>query len=261
MFYLASYAFINVAFTLENLCFRYPDSNREILKNISLRLGPGMTGIAGPTASGKSTLCRVLARLYPVEDGMLYLGAVDANQVAVQHLQGLIGYVAQEPFLFSSTIGDNISFGRPGVAQEEIEQAARMAAIHDEISLLPSGYDSLLGERGVNLSGGQRQRIGLARALLCNRPILIVDDGLSAVDVETEQRILENLSAWLAGKTVLWVSQRIKQLSRADRVVVLEKGSVTGIGSLEQLVKENRFLSRIALRQSLQNNRLETAPE
>jgi ATP-binding cassette subfamily B protein len=237
---------------LQNLSFTYPNTEQKILDGITLEIKPGILGITGPTGCGKTTLCQVLARMYTVDDTMYLAGNLDVNQLTPQSVQAEISYVSQEPILFSDSIKNNINFGRPNADIEMITQAARAAAIHEEIMSLPDGYESRIGERGVNLSGGQRQRIALARALVCQRQILLIDDGLAAVDTGTEQDILANNIPLLKGKTVIWVSQRVKQLARAERILVLNQGKIDDLGSFDELVVSNAFLSKISRRQGLQ---------
>jgi len=239
------------SFTLHNLSFSYPGSDRKILHSINLEITPGILGITGPTGCGKTTLCQILARIYPVKDNTLFIGNTDVNELTPESVQALISFVSQEALLFSSSLRDNIAFGNPDAGMDLIEKAARAAAIHDEIMTLPKGYDSMIGEKGVTLSGGQRGRVALARALLCDRPVIIIDDGLAAVDTGTEQEILNNITPWLVGKTVLWVSQRVKQLAGTDRLLVLDQGKVSDIGSYDELVVRNAFLKEISQRQHL----------
>ncbi len=239
------------SFTLHNLSFSYPGSDRKILHSINLEITPGILGITGPTGCGKTTLCQILARIYPVKDNTLFIGNTDVNELTPESVQALISFVSQEALLFSSSLRDNIAFGNPDAGMDLIEKAARAAAIHDEIMTLPKGYDSMIGEKGVTLSGGQRGRVALARALLCDRPVIIIDDGLAAVDTGTEQEILNNITPWLVGKTVLWVSQRVKQLAGTDRLLVLDQGKVSDIGSYGELVVRNAFLKEISQRQHL----------
>jgi ATP-binding cassette subfamily B protein len=188
--------------------------------------------------------------MFPVAHGTLFAGDKDVNQLNPESVQQNISYVGQEPLLFSSTIAENIAFGVPDATREAITAAAKAAAIHDEIINLADGYDSYIGEKGVNLSGGQRQRIAFARALACDRRIMIIDDALAAVDTATEQVILDNVIPLLHGKTVIWVSQRIKQLSKVDRLLVLEDGKVSSLGDYHDLCKTDPFLKEIHHRQS-----------
>jgi len=244
-------------FHLRNLSFSYPGSDRVILQSINLDISKGILGITGPTGCGKTTLCQVLARVFPVPDNTLFIGNTDINKLSPESVQTLISFVSQEALLFSSSLRDNIAFGNPHAGMDLIEKAARAAAIHDEIMNLPEGYDSLIGEKGVTLSGGQRGRVALARALLCDRPVIIIDDGLAAVDTGTEQEIINNIAPWLSGKTVLWVSQRVKQLSISDRLLVMDHGKISDIGCYNELVLRNSFMKEISQRQQLsreQNN-------
>ena len=176
-----------------------------------------------------------------MDDGRVFFGGHDVNCLSLDSVRSSMGYVGQEPIVFSDTISANISLGRPEAGREEIEAAARHAAIHEDILTLPAGYDTIIGERGVKLSGGQRQRLALARALLCDRPILLVDDGLSAVDVATEHEIFAGLRGQLRGKTVVIVSNRVKLLSMTDRVIILDEGRIASIGTHDQLVRANSF--------------------
>jgi ATP-binding cassette, subfamily B, multidrug efflux pump len=228
-------------FSLRSLTFSYPSSPEPVLTGITLELGPGIHGVAGRTGSGKSSLCKVLARLYPVDDGRIFFGGRDVNTLPVDYVRSSIGYVGQEPIVFSDTISANIALGRPEAGRDEIETAARHAAIHDDILTFPKGYDTLIGERGIKLSGGQRQRLALARALLCDRPILLIDDGLSAVDVATEHEVFAGLRSQLREKTVLIVSNRIKLLSMTDRTMILDEGRIVQIGTHSELLRDNAF--------------------
>jgi ATP-binding cassette, subfamily B, multidrug efflux pump len=228
-------------FSLRSLTFSYPSSTQPVLRDITLEIGPGIHGVAGRTGSGKSSLCRILARLYPVRDGQVFFGGRDVNCLPLGCIRSSLGYVGQEPIVFSDTIGANIRLGRPDADQHEIEIAARHAAIHDDIINFPDGYNTLIGERGIKLSGGQRQRLALARALLCDRPILLIDDGLSAVDVATEHEVFAGLRSQLQKKTVLIVSNRIKLLSMTDHIIILDEGRIVSDGTHTQLVRENTF--------------------
>ncbi len=236
-------------FVFDHLRFTYPGTDRPALQDICLEIGPGITGLTGPTGSGKSTLCRLLLRLYPVPDRTLFLDGHDVNTLSIAAVRGLIAYVGQEVVLFSDTVANNIAFGRSGAGQEEIEAAAKAAAVHEDIMGFSDGYQTMVGERGVRLSGGQQQRIALARALLADRPVLLIDDGLSAIDVDTEQRVLAGIRAHLQGRTVLIVSHRINVLATADRIVVLEEGRIRARGSHRQLLAESGFYRAMMDRQ------------
>ncbi len=236
-------------FSLRGLTFSYPSSLQPVLKDISLEIGPGIHGVAGRTGSGKSSLCKVLARIYPISDGQVFFSDRDVNTLPLETVRSSIAYVGQEPVLFSESIGANIALGKPDATAEEIESAARHAAIHEDIVAFSKGYDTLIGERGVKLSGGQRQRLALARALLCDRPILLIDDGLSAVDVATEHEVFAGLKNLLAGKTVVIVSNRIKLLSMTDHILIMEEGEIVCDDSHDALIEENDFYRAMYLKQ------------
>jgi len=238
-------------FHCQGLSFTYRETSHPALEQVDLRLYPGITGLTGPTGSGKSTLCKLLTRQYPVDPGMLFLDGRDVNQLPLHWVRRQIAYVSQDPVLLSWTIGENIRLGAPEATDAEVEEAARLAALHEDILQFPEGYDTRLGERGVNLSGGQKQRLALARALVCRRPILILDDGLSALDVETEEEIFRNLRARLEGRTVLLVSHRLKVLQLAASIVILEQGRVTDRGQHGELLARNAFYRAVARRQGL----------
>lgn len=225
-----------VTIRLSGLEFSYASSSQPALAGINVNFASGLHGITGRTGSGKTTLCKLLIRLYPVHDNHLLLNDQDVNTLPVEYVRAHIGYVSQEPVLFSDTIRANIALGRPSATTAEIEEVAHIAAIYQDIAEFPDRFDTQIGERGVTLSGGQRQRLALARALLCDRPLLVIDDGLSAVDVATEHVILQNLQQQLIGKTVIIVSNRIKLLSLTDRILVLEEGRIIHDGSHRQLL-------------------------
>lgn len=250
---------VQPGFRLTNLTFTYPSGQAPVLQNLSLELGPGIHGITGRTGSGKSTLCRLLVRLYPLADGMLTFGGLEVNHLPLAYLRSHIGYVGQEPVLFSDTIAANIALGRPDATREEIVRAAANAAIHEDILSLKDGYDTLIGERGVKLSGGQRQRLALARALLCDRPVLIIDDGLSAVDVATEHEVFAGLKRHFQGKTVVIVSNRIKLLSMTDHIIILANGTVQSEGDHDHLLATNSLYQTMFEKQMQQDSQGEVA--
>lgn len=235
---------------LHQCTFTYPGTANPVLQECSLTVEPGITGLIGPTGSGKSTLCHILTRIYPVPDKTYMVNERDVNDLRCADVRSLIAYVPQEGVLFSDTVAANIAFGKPEARREEIEEAARAAAIHDEILSMESGYDTRIGEKGIRLSGGQRQRIALARALLLDRPILIIDDGLSAVDTETEQIILRRLTHYCRGKTCLMISHRIAQLVMAQRLLVMENGRIVDAGSHSELLERNLFYRTIHAHQT-----------
>ena len=236
------------SYRCQGLDFTFPAGDRPALTNIELTIGPGLTGLTGRTGSGKSTLCQLLLRLYPVPDGRLFFRGVDVNRLEQAAVRQQIGYVGQEPVLFADTIARNIAFGNPEASPDQIEAAARAAAIDEDIRGFVGGYGAIIGERGVKLSGGQRQRLALARALLCDRPMLIIDDALSAIDVETEQQVLRGILAAIQGKTVLIVSHRINVLRHCDRIVLLDEGRIVAQGGHQDLLA-NPFYQAMAEKQ------------
>lgn len=240
---------VSSGFKARDLTFSYPDSSTAQLSNICFDVESGIIGIAGKTGSGKTTLCKLLIRLYPVAYHTLFYGEIDVNKIPFEQLRSQIAYVGQEPILFSDTIRANISFGIDDPSSEKIIAAARDADIHEEILSFSNGYDTIVGERGVTLSGGQRQRLALARALLYDRPVLVVDDGLSAVDTATENNIVSALRRRFSGKTVFIVSNRLKLLSMTDRILILEEGQLIDEGNHHTLLQRNSFYQAMHLKQ------------
>ncbi len=230
---------------IRNLTFAYPFSNTDILKDISVEIKPGITGIVGRTGSGKTTLCNLIARIYPVKAGTIFIDKVDINELSIEQIRSSIAYVPQEAIIFSDTIAANIAIGKPDATLEEIERAARFASIHDEIAKMPEKYDTRVGEKGVRLSGGQKQRIAIARAFLLDRPILIIDDALSAVDVETEQNIVNSIAKHVRFKTCILVSHRVLPLALASQIVVMDNGKIVDMGSHSDLLNRNLFYSTV----------------
>jgi ATP-binding cassette subfamily B multidrug efflux pump len=230
---------------MHDLSFRYAGQQEAALTGISLEITPGLLGIVGRTGSGKTTLCQLLARLYPVPDRTIFLEDIDVNRLTLAEVREKIAYVPQEAMLFSDTIRANIAFGRPEAGLAEIEEAARAAGIHEEIVEFQEGYESRVGEKGLLLSGGQRQRIALARALLLARPIVIIDAGLSAVDTDTEHRIIANFHRWLPGRTCIMVSHRVAPLLEADRIIVMERGRIVAQGAHRELLGLSPFYRTI----------------
>lgn len=236
-------------FKAVGLNFSYPGSSTRQLENINFEVQSGIIGIAGKTGSGKTTLCKLLVRLYPVEDGQLFYGGIDVNRLPIDQIRSDIGYVGQEPVLFSDSIRTNIALSNSDMPAEAVVHAARNSDIHQEIGEFTKGYDTIIGERGITLSGGQRQRISLARALVADRPVLVIDDGLSAVDTATENHIISGLREQLQAKTVFIVSNRIKLLSMTDRILVFDNGRLDDDGRHEELVERNSFYQAMHLKQ------------
>jgi ABC-type transport system involved in Fe-S cluster assembly fused permease/ATPase subunit len=227
---------------LQDVRFGY-ESDREILKGVSVQAGAGQTlAIVGSTGSGKSTIGRLLFRFYDVIGGSLTIDGQDVRDVTQESLHAAIGVVPQDTVLFNETIGYNIGYGKAGASQEEIEQAARDAQIHDFIISLPQGYETQVGERGLKLSGGEKQRVGIARTLLKNPPILLLDEATSALDTDTEQEIKDALERASEGRTVLTIAHRLSTVAEADLIVVLEQGEVVEQGSHEALLaRDGRY--------------------
>jgi len=242
---------VNGKIEYKNLNFGYEET--PILENVNLTIHPRTTlGILGQTGSGKTTLVRLIPHLYPIPSGQLFIDGQDINEYQLSSLRKQIGYVTQDTFLFSDTIHNNIAFAAPEVSREEVVRAAEIAAIHDEILEFPDGYDSYLGERGINLSGGQKQRVSIARAILANPKILILDDAFSALDTYTEENILQNLKKIFPDKTVILISHRISTLQNADHIVVLDQGKIIEEGSHEELLQQDGLYAHIHQKQLLE---------
>jgi ATP-binding cassette subfamily B protein len=229
---------------LRGVGFRH--GNRRILEDINLKIRPGeMIGLVGPSGAGKSTLVNLICRFYDVLDGAILVDGVDIRSFPISEYRQHIGIVLQEPFLFFGTIAENISYGNPGATRAEIVAAARAARAHEFILRFADGYDSLVGERGQSLSGGERQRISIARALLIDPTILILDEATSSVDTETEREIQAALDNLIKGRTTIAIAHRLSTLRKADRVVVLEDGRVSEIGPHRELVGHSGTYSRL----------------
>ena len=222
---------------MEGVSFRY--GSRTVIRNLSLDIRPGeMIGLVGHSGSGKSTLVNLLCRFYDVSEGAIRIDGTDIRRVGVADFRRHIGLVLQEPFLFFGTIAENIAYGKPGATRAEIVAAARAAHAHEFILRLPQGYDSLVGERGQGLSGGERQRISIARALLIDPRILILDEATSSVDTETEKEIQKALDNLVQGRTTIAIAHRLSTLRKADRLVVMDRGQVVEIGPHDELMAQ-----------------------
>ncbi|MCU0568107.1 MAG: ABC transporter ATP-binding protein/permease [Oculatellaceae cyanobacterium Prado106] len=220
----------------QNLTFSYPNADHPALDNLQFTIQPGETvAIVGSIGSGKSTLANALTHLLEIEPGQLFLDGYDITQLRLSDLRGAIAYVPQESFLFSTTIKNNIRYGDPSSDQTDVELAAKQAQIHTEILNFPQQYKTIVGERGITLSGGQRQRTALARALLVDAPVLILDDALSSVDNQTATQILQNLSEGTQRKTVIFISHQLSAAATADRILVLDQGRIVQAGTHAQL--------------------------
>ena len=220
-----------------HLTFRYPDGDYEALSDVSFTINPGESvGIVGKTGSGKTTVADLILRCYNVPDGTLLIDDKDVNDITIHSLRNFCAYVPQDNFLFSDTIADNISFASDTDERALVERSAALADVDDNIREFANGYDTVLGERGVTVSGGQKQRISIARALMKEAAILILDDSVSAVDTDTERVILDNLRQTRKGKTTLLVAHRVTTVQNLDKIVYLDGGKVLDVGTHEQLV-------------------------
>lgn len=237
-----------------HLNFRYPDGEYDVLKDISFTIAPGESvGIVGKTGAGKTALVDLLLRTYNVPDGTLFVDGQDVNTVSIHSVRNACAYVPQDNFLFSDTIAHNIGFGVDDASREDIDRAAALADVRDNIVDFKDGYETVLGERGVTVSGGQKQRISIARALLKNAPILILDDSVSAVDTRTERIILDNLKTSRAGKTTLLIAHRISTVEQLDKIIFIEDGRVEAVGPHDELYRTCNEYRRMVDLQKLED--------
>jgi len=228
-----------------NVFFSYV-KDRPILKDVSFAAKPGeRIAILGSTGSGKTSLIYLIPHFYPIDSGSILIDGIDVAGYKTVSLRRQIGIVMQDVFLFTGTIGENIAFGRPDASKDEIMSAAKFARIDDFIEALPEGYDTIVGERGINLSGGQKQRLTIARALVTNPKILILDDSLSFVDAKTESQIQEAIEEAMKGRTCFMIAQRLSTIKNADRIMVLDEGEVAEIGTHDELMARNGIYKRI----------------
>ena len=223
-----------------DLTFRYPEGDYDALSHVSFTIDAGENvGLVGKTGSGKTTLVDLLLRTYNVPDGTVFVDGQDVNSLSIRSVRENCAYVPQDNFLFSDTIENNIAFGMKAPERSAVEEAARLADVDENIREFQLGYDTVLGERGVTVSGGQKQRISIARALLKEAPILILDDSVSAVDTKTEKTILENLRRTRAGKTTILIAHRISTIEKLDKILFLEEGRLAAVGTHETLYRTN----------------------
>lgn len=232
--------------TAKNLSFTYPGTNQPALDHLNFTINPGETvAIVGAIGSGKSTLANALPRLLDIAPGQLFLDGVDITQIALADLRHAIAYVPQDSFLFSTTIKNNIRYGDPSIDEQYVESVAKSSQIHPEIMNFPQQYETIVGERGITLSGGQRQRTALARAMLVNAPVLILDDALSSVDNQTATQILNHLSSGTRRKTVVFITHQLSAAAGADRIFVIDKGKIVQIGNHLELLQEKGLYRKL----------------
>lgn len=241
--------------------FTYPQTDHPALENVNFALKPcQMLGICGPTGSGKSTLLSLIQRHFDVSEGDIRFHDIPLTKLQLDSWRSRLAVVSQTPFLFSDTVANNIALGCPNATQQEIEHVARLASVHDDILRLPQGFDTEVGERGVMLSGGQKQRISIARALLVNAEILILDDALSAVDGRTEHQILHNLRQWGQGRTVIISAHRLSALTEASEIIVMQHGHIAQRGNHDELAQQSGWYRDMYRYQQLEAA-LDDAPE
>ena len=226
------------AIEFKNLSFAYPDGEFNVLEDLSFRINAGESvGIVGKTGAGKTTIVDLILRIYNVKDGTLFVDGHDVNDITIESVRRACAYVPQDNFLFSDTIENNIGFAFDEIDHETVEENAKLADIHGNITEFAKGYQTMLGERGVTVSGGQKQRISIARALIRNSPILILDDSVSAVDTKTERVILDNLQKSRQGKTTLLIAHRITTVEKMDKIIYVEDGRIVAVGAHDKLVE------------------------
>jgi ATP-binding cassette subfamily B protein len=225
--------------TAVNFNYTYPGANTPALEDVNFTIAPGeVVAIVGPIGSGKSTLANAIPRLLDIEPGQLFLDGVDITKLAVSDLRSAIAYVPQDSFLFSTTVKNNIRYGDPITPEEDVVYASKMAQIDAEIENFPQKYETIVGERGITLSGGQRQRTALARAMLIDAPILLLDDALSSVDNQTATQILANLSLSIKRKTVIFITHQLSAAATSDRILVMEQGKIVQMGHHAELLEQ-----------------------
>ncbi|MBS4537219.1 ABC transporter ATP-binding protein [Clostridium sp. D2Q-11] len=245
---------INGSIEFKDVSFKYPNSDEYALKNINIQVPKGTTlGIVGRTGSGKTTLVNLLLRLYDIDKGQILIDNLPLKKLPLKTIRENVGYVAQDNFLFSNTVAENIAFSFENkIDESKIYESAKIAEVYDNIIEFPDGFNTSLGERGVTMSGGQRQRTALARAIIKKPNILILDDSLSAVDTQTEEKILKNLKDFIIDRTNIIIAHRISTIKNADHIVVLDKGKIVESGTHNELVKNNGLYNNIYQKQLLE---------
>ncbi len=248
--------FIGGDIEFKNLTFRYPDADYDSLSDVSFKIHRGENvGIIGKTGSGKTTLVDLILRIYNVPDGTLYIDGYDVNTIPIKTVRKFSAYVPQDNFLFSDTIENNISFAVDGGMEEDVTRAAKLSDVHDNISEFKEGYRTVLGERGVTVSGGQKQRISIARALMKDASILILDDSVSAVDTNTEKVIIENLQKNRQGKTTILIAHRISTVEKMDKIIFIDEGKIVGVGTHNELCASSGAYRTMVELQKLEEER------
>jgi ABC-type multidrug transport system fused ATPase/permease subunit len=229
----------------KSIAFGY-DPAQPILTDVNLKIEAGQfVGIVGPTGGGKSTIVSLIPRFYDVQSGAVLIDGHDVREYKIKHLRDQIGYVLQDTILFRGTIAENIAFGKPGATKEEIITAAKLANADEFISRMPLGYDTLVGERGSTLSGGQRQRIGIARVMVRNSPILLLDEPTAALDSESEKLVIDALEKLMKGRTVIAIAHRLSTIRDADKIVVIHGGVVAEDGTHQELMERNGIYAEL----------------
>jgi len=237
-----------------DLDFKYPDTEKLVLENISFKIKAGESvGVIGRTGSGKTTLVDLMLRIYNLEQGKLFIDGIDIMDYKVRDIRDNVSYVPQDNFLFSDTISNNINFSKKEFNLDEVVKMAELADVHDNIKEFHEGYDTILGERGVTVSGGQKQRISIARALMKDAPILILDDSVSAVDTKTEEKIIRNLKKIRKGKTTILIAHRVSTVKNMDKIILIEKGKLIGFGSYDELIETNEVFKKMVDLQKLED--------
>ena len=237
---------------LHDVSFHY-SNGIPVLSHIDLDIAPGeCLAVVGPSGGGKTTMCQLIPRFYDVCGGSITVDGQDIRSVTQRSLRRNIGILQQDVFMFAGTIRDNIRYGRPDATDEEIEEAARRAEIHQEIMAMPEGYDSYIGERGVMLSGGQKQRVSIARVFLKNPKVLILDEATSALDTVTEQRIQKSLDELSVGRTTIIIAHRLSTVKNADRIAVVEGEHIIELGSHQELMAKNGAYAALCRAQNLE---------
>ena len=234
----------------DNVSFSY-EQGKQALRNLNFTVEPGeMIGLAGHSGAGKSTLINLICRFYEIEEGTIYIDGVDTRTVSLKSMREQIGVVLQDPFLFNGSVADNIAYGNPDASLEKVIAAAKAANAHEFISNLPDGYDSIVGERAVRLSGGERQRLSIARAILRDPRILILDEATASMDTETEAKIQQALARLVEGRTTFAIAHRLSTLRNADRLFIIEKGTLYEQGTHDELIAQDGIYAKLVRMQT-----------